>query len=302
MIKKYINTLHCKDNLELMKELPDNSIDLIYGDILYGTGNNFGEYKDLKINLKEKLIFGIIPETIYVHYFKRIKEFHRILKDSGSIYLQMDTRINHWIRIMMDMIFKYDNFRNEITWNYKFGASPTRHFSKTHDIILFYSKINDYIFNDITHIFKSSERTQNEYKHLADKNGNILMKDLPKHLRNGPMYKRTAKKDNDIAINIYKGKPLDWWEIPIVSRKHNPELKHGKYPTQKPKAILKRIILASSNKNDIVFDPYCGSGVTAQVAIENNRNFIVCDINQNAIDLSYKKVKHHLKTQKYFKF
>ena len=96
-------TLHCGDNLEYMKTLPSNSIDLIYNDLLYGTGRNFGDYKDIKADRK----------TVEDFYIPRITEMHRLLKDTGSIYLQMDTRINHWMRCIMDDVFGYNNFRNE---------------------------------------------------------------------------------------------------------------------------------------------------------------------------------------------
>jgi len=96
------------DNLELLLSQPDESVDLIYCDILYGTGRNFGDYQDLKP----------IRSEIEAHYLPRLKEMHRVLKQNGSIYLQMDYRISHWIRLIMDDIFGYDNFVNEIIWCY----------------------------------------------------------------------------------------------------------------------------------------------------------------------------------------
>ena len=129
--------LHCMDNLELMKTIEDNTVDLIYCDILYGTGRKFKDYQDLRP----------IRSEIEAHYIPRIKEMHRILKPIGSIYLQMDTKINHWIRCILDDIFGYDNFRNEIVWKYGLGGSGNKTFAKKHDNILFYSKTNNYIFN-----------------------------------------------------------------------------------------------------------------------------------------------------------
>ena len=98
------NQIYCCDNMELMNRLDNCSVDLIYCDILYGTGRKFADYQDLKA----------IRSVIEEHYIPRIKEMHRVLKDTGSIYLQMDTRINHWVRIILDDVFGYDNFRNEI--------------------------------------------------------------------------------------------------------------------------------------------------------------------------------------------
>ena len=102
------SSVFCQDNLELLKSQPDESVDLIYCDILYGTGRNFGDYQDLKP----------IRSEIESHYLPRLVEMKRVLKQNGSIYLQMDTRINHWMRILMDDVFGYDNFKNEIVWHY----------------------------------------------------------------------------------------------------------------------------------------------------------------------------------------
>ena len=97
MIEKIIYN----DNLIVAKKINDNSIDLIYSDILYGTGKNFGAFKDIQAIKKE----------IEEFYTPRLIEFHRILKVTGNIVLQMDKRINHWIRIILDNIFEYNNFR-----------------------------------------------------------------------------------------------------------------------------------------------------------------------------------------------
>jgi site-specific DNA-methyltransferase (adenine-specific) len=94
----------CQDNLEFLKNLPDNHIDLIYSDILYGTGRKFSDYQDLKP----------IKKDIEEHYIPRIKEMRRVLKETGTIYLQMDTKISHWVRCIMDDIFGYEMMRNEI--------------------------------------------------------------------------------------------------------------------------------------------------------------------------------------------
>lgn len=125
------------DNLELLKQMEDESVDLIYCDILYGTGKKFKDYQDLKPQ----------KDIIKEFYMPRIQEMHRILKDTGSIYLQMDWRISHWIRYIMDDIFQHKNFRNEIIWKYGLGGSGNREFAKKHDNILLYSKGNQYTFN-----------------------------------------------------------------------------------------------------------------------------------------------------------
>ena len=106
------------DNLELLLSQPDERVDLIYCDILYGTGKDFMDYKDLYP----------MREIIEEHYLPRLKEMHRVLKSTGSIYLQMDYRIVHWVRCLMDDIFGYGNFRNEIIWHYRTMKNDTKYY------------------------------------------------------------------------------------------------------------------------------------------------------------------------------
>jgi site-specific DNA-methyltransferase (adenine-specific) len=228
--------LKCCDNLELLKELPDNHIDLIYSDILYGTGRNFGDYQDLKPN----------KEIIYKHYEPRIKEMYRVLKETGTIYLQMDYRINHWIRCILDDIFGYDNFRNEIVWKYGLGRSSDKQFGKRHDTILWYSKSSSFMYNKQLEE-ATSQRMQGEYKNMSDV----------------------------------------WVDIPAIN---NMAKERIGYSTQKPKALIERIIKASSNENDLVADFYVGSGTTVEVCKDLNRNFIGCDISEKAIEISKQRI------------
>ena len=124
------------DNLELLKSQPNESVDLIYSDILYGTGRNFGDYQDLKP----------IRSEIESHYLPRLIEMKRVLKQNGSIYLQMDCKISHWIRCLMDDVFGYDKFQCEIIWTYGSGLkAKANKFHSHHDSIFFYQKSN--VFN-----------------------------------------------------------------------------------------------------------------------------------------------------------
>lgn len=237
------------DNLELLLSQPDGSVDLIYCDILYGTGRNFGDYQDLKP----------IRAEIEAHYLPRLKEMHRVLKSTGSIYLQMDTRINHWMRCIMDDIFGYDNFLNEIVWHYVMGASSKNKYSKKHDVILLYSKSKNYKFNL----------------------NNIL---IPLSIETIKRSKRKKARYN-IELNENNGKnPSDvFLDINPIQGNGNENIN---YATQKPKALIERIVKASSNEGDTVADYYLGSGTTAVVCKELNRNFIGCDINPKAIEIT----------------
>ena len=252
--------VQCCDNLELLLSQPDESVDLIYCDILYGTGRNFGDYQDLKP----------IRSEIESHYLPRLIEMKRVLKQNGSIYLQMDTRINHWIRCLMDDVFGYDNFVNEIIWCYNTGGKSKKWFSKKHDNILWYSKSGKYIFN---------------YAAISEKRGLQKRNNLKKIIENGITYfvcrangKEYRYSENDnILLN-------DWWIDIAQMQQHHPD--RTGYYSQKPKELIERIIKSGSNEGDVVADYYLGSGTTAVVCKELNRNFIGCDLNPKAIEIT----------------
>ena len=129
------NQIYKMDNLTLLNKIENNTINLIYCDILYGTGKDFGAYKDIKSDFK----------IIENFYFKRLEEMKRVLTSNGSIVLQMDKRINHWIRLFLDDIFGYENFRNEITWCYSGGGVSKKSYPAKSDVIIWYSKSDQYI-------------------------------------------------------------------------------------------------------------------------------------------------------------
>jgi len=212
------------DNLELLKSQPDESVDLIYCDILYGTGRKFKDYQDLKPK----------REVIEEHYIPRIKEMHRVLKDTGSIYLQMDTRINHWLRIILDDVFGYDNFKNEIVWGYRIQGVSKKKYPQKHDIILYYTKTENRTYHP------EKERIMYDKKFfdvLTDENGNYY---------------------SDVYVR-------DVWDCDITKPLISGSKQYLGYQTQKPKELIERIIKASSNEGDLVADYYLGSGTTAVV-------------------------------------
>jgi len=254
--------IECKDNLGMMQELQSESIDLIYCDILYGTGRNFGDYQDLKADRK----------VIEDFYLPRIKEMHRVLKSNGSIYLQMDTRINHWLRILMDEVFGYDNFRNEITWWYKRWSNISFGFQKMHDVILFYSKDKSK-FNIQYQDYSKPNEIEDTVRGIVD--GRLV------RLKNNDGSFKKRETEN-------KGVPLhDVWEMQHIQPTAKERIG---YQTQKPKLLIERIIKASSNKGDTVADFFLGSGTTAVVCKELNRKFIGCDINPKAIELTNERL------------
>jgi site-specific DNA-methyltransferase (adenine-specific) len=237
--------IETSDNLDFLRSIEPNSVDLIYCDILYGTGHDFGDYKDLAHDRK----------VITSHYLPRLTEMHRVLKDTGLIYLQMDFRISHWIRIMMDDIFGLSNFRNEIIWEYKSAPRKKHSFGYRHDTILRYSKSNEFFFEPIRVPYSES---------------------APRGYEKETYYHADGKVVGDV------------WDIPMIAQ--NDKTERVKYKTQKPKALLERIIKSSSKEGDVVADFYLGSGTTAVVAIEMNRSFLGCDVNEHAVNLTNERI------------
>ena len=246
------SSVFCQDNLELMETIERNAIDLIYCDILYGTGRNFKDYQDLKP----------IRSEIESHYIPRLKEMHRILKPTGSIYLQMDTRINHWIRCIMDDVFGYSNYLNEIVWVYDLADNSKTNYPKKHDCILFYRKGKTHTFNCDEIRIDYASATKKRYNGTKVGRGN----------------KTELNKLGKVPNNV-------WRDIDI---QRNGNI----YNTMKPKKLIERIVKASSNEGDLVADFYLGSGTTAEVCKDLNRNFIGCDINPRAIEITLQRLNN----------
>lgn len=252
MIK--MNRVYCMDNLELLKQLEDNSIDLIYCDILYGTGRDFKDYKDLSYD----------RQSIDDFYSLRIKEINRVLSQNGTLVLQMDYRISHWLRCLCDEYFGYKNCVNVIEWAYSSGGSSKKKLSQKNDTLIVYAKnTTKQTFNPMKqksynrdfkpYRFKGIEEYQDEY---------------------GLWYTMVNMK-------------CVWDDIPMVGRTSSERID---YATQKPLKLLERIIRLYTNENDIVADFFCGSGTSMVVAKELNRNYIGCDINPRAIEITKKRL------------
>ena len=239
------------DCIKVIKTL--QPVDLIYADPPFNIG-----------------IFKKMPFKDYLKWCEQwIKECHHVLKSTGSIYLHCDPTASHYLKIIMDNIFGVKNFRNEIVWCYKTSGKSIEHFPRKHDIILFYSKSNRYLFNEMRII--DTGKNISRYSKI-DSEGNKY------YMRSGK-YKVVYK--GTVPVN-------DWWSD-ISALTNNAKERCG-YPTQKPEALLERIIKASSNEGDLVLDPFCGSGTTCVAAKKLNRNYIGIDISNEAIDICKKRM------------
>ena len=253
------DTITCGDNIEIMRGMDSESIDLIYADPPFNSNRDYGAFDD-KFGGLDAYIDWMVP---------RLQEMHRILKPTGSIYCHIDWHAVHYIKVEMDRIFGMKNFRNEIVWCYSGASSPKmKQFARKHDNILWYSKGESWEFNvdDVRLPYAKSSKNREGYR----KTGFV-------------------GEDSDKCELNNKGKfPEDWWEIPFI--RPNSKERLG-YPTQKPEALLERIIKASSNDGDTVFDPFCGCGTTLAVAKRLGRNYIGIDINQDATDITNIRLK-----------
>ncbi len=206
----------------------------------------------------------------------RLHELHRILKSTGSLYLHCDPTASHYLKIVLDGVFGKENFRNEIIWSYKKWAVAETKFSRNHDVILFYAKSSDAQFNVL---FQS--RAASTLKRFGNK------KIVSGHDEDG-------KRTPSITLDEDSGgvKMSDVWELPIIAPSSAERLG---YPTQKPLALLERIINASSNEGDVVLDPFCGCGTAVHAAQKLKRLWIGIDITHLAVSLIEKRLKDAFK-------
>lgn len=253
-----LNKVYCMDNLELLKQLPDECIDLIYCDILYNTGKKFKDYND---NLGT-------PQEAIKWYEPRLIEMKRVLKNTGLILLQMDYRLHPYIRIKLDNLYGQDRLVNDLIRQYSGGGVPKNKFAPKHDNIVLYSKGHNYTFNTDTLRISYSKSTQQRFE---------------KTINN----KRNGIDFGQQKLNKLGKYPESVISMPILAPSSNERVD---YNTQKPKHLLTYFIKGLSNENDIVADFFCGSGTTLVVAKELNRNYIGCDINPKAIEITNKRL------------
>ena len=192
----------------------------------------------------------------------RLLEMRRVLKSTGSIYLHCDPTASHYLKAVMDAIFGWEQFQNEIVWCYKSGgASPKRRFSKKHDLLFWYSKTKDYVFNP--QMEKSYNRNLKPYRFSG----------VTEYLDEIGWYTLVGMKD--------------YWQIDMVGRTSKERLD---YPTQKPLKLYERILQASSNESDIVLDPFAGCATTLAAAEYSQRQWVGIDIWENAHRLVEKRM------------
>ncbi len=288
-------TLFIADNLNILRGINSDCIDLIYLDPPFNSKKQYkapmgspaegASFKDIwtdedikygwhgEIAEHNEELYQIIQasEVVYDKSMKiylmamavRLFEMKRILKSTGSIYLHCDPTASHYLKMVMDALFGKQNFRNEIVWCYGGrGMSKTR-FNRKHDIILFYGKTQNTFFSPEGASRPVAAEHVGRYNKMDDQ---------------GRKYARIKNRDGTYS-DIYLSDVVreDWWEVPFVRGKERTG-----WPTQKPLALLERIIKASSNEGDVVLDPFCGCATACVAAEQLQRQWIGIDISPSA--------------------
>lgn len=302
----YSKTVYIRQNPKLAKALKQAEEEL--------------EIEDLK-SFEEKMYGDVWNKEKYLNWmYENLCAIKSVMSETASIYVHLDYHIGHYVKILMDEIFGEDNFRNEIIWRRRSGAlNNYKSFGQQTDTIFFYSKNEDYIFN--VQKTKTSPEAQEYIKErfvYDDGDGKLYSRDpvtnpsataTPSLIYNykgyeppvkGWAFSRSTMEEWDKAgklyfpedksqrirrktfLDDYEGQPIQnlWTDIYVINSQADESVN---YATQKPEALLERIIKASSDENMLVADFFGGSGVTAAVANKLNRRFIHCDVGINSI-------------------
>ena len=272
------NRLFWGDNLHVMRQLPSQSIDLIYIDPPFFSGQQynvlFGDQNELR-SFSDIWEGGMPGYLIWLN--ARIYEMKRLLKKTGSIYVHLDWHAVHYVRQEMDRIFGYENFLNEILWLYtKPATSKAKQFPRASDSILLYAKEKgEQVFNADSVRIPYNEKTLANYK---------------KGLRGSGTLYNGEVKDTDGILNVEGKIPPNWWDIAVCGRFPKGSENNIGYPTQKPIELLSRIIKTSSREGEIVADFFCGGGTTPAVAQRLGRRWIACDQSRVAVAITSDRV------------
>ena len=302
-----IRRIYTGDNLAVMQRLDDASVDLIYLDPPFNSNRDYAapvtlrasehegqvakfrdtwEYTDsdaewlFVIEREEPAVHALIAAAMKGHSFRmggylcmmaaRLLEMRRLMKPTASIYLHCDPTASHYLKLVMDAIFGQKQFRNEIVWGYPASPSPTkRDFPRKHDVILRYSKSQEWIFNADAVRVEYAESSKNRVKYAA--NASTVMDGSKIKLQPGG-----------------KLPPTVWIDIQQTYRYR---LEKVGYPTQKPLKLLERIIAASSNPGDVVLDPFAGCATACVAAERLDRQWIGIDVSDMAAKLVIERLQ-----------
>jgi len=315
-----MNTLYYGDNLDILRRyVADETVDLIYLDPPFNSKATynmlFEEHDGSKSAAQfqafedtwhwdqaaaaayqevaergEKISQAIIAmrqmlgDTDMLAYLSmmaiRLIELRRVLKPTGSIYLHCDPTASHYLKIIMDMIFGKKNFRNEIIWSYGPKATQNEtHFQRKHDVIFYFSKNDNTVFNTLFQDYSEGSLLERDTRYkFEDEQGKFRY--TTRRNSEGDKYRAKVYLRSGVAMT-------DVWDINVINATAKERLG---YPTQKPEALLERIIQASSNPGDLVLDPFCGCGTAVVAAQKLGRQWIGIDITHVAITVMKRRL------------
>jgi site-specific DNA-methyltransferase (adenine-specific) len=311
-----MGTLFCGDNLDVLRrEVEDASVDLVYLDPPFQSGRDYSVVNERRSAkqprkrarteaFKDTWKWGDLAETAYTEALRgggpvaravgalrsvlgdtdimaylammapRLLDLRRVLKESGSLYLHCDPTASHYLKVLLDSIFGPACFKNEVVWHYRRWPAKARRYQRMHDVLLFYVASPDsrHTFHRLYGYEKLADSTLKAFgtkKQRADFSSG--------HRKPGVEERET------------EGPPLsDVWDIGVIAAIGR---ERTGYPTQKPEALLERIIRSSSNEGDLVLDPFCGCGTALAVAERLGRKWIGIDVAPLALELTRKRLE-----------
>lgn len=289
-VNGWINKIFWGDNLQVMSHLLKEyrgKVDLIYIDPPFDSKADYKKKISLKgrqvandsSTFEEKQYTDIWSNDEYLQFmYERIILSKEILKEGGAFYLHCDWHVSHYLRLILDEVFGVNSFQNEIIWNYSgWNKKNNTYFNKRHDVIFYYSKGEACYFEPYKLAWESKESyvKQRKQKMLVDENGREYV------LSDGGAGSRVRRYLDEAMA---EGRHIDdVWKIDKIN---NSDKAKTNYPTQKPEALIERIIESSCPEGGVVLDFFLGSGTTAAVAMKKGRRFLGADINLGSIQTS----------------
>lgn len=344
-IKTKTNTIYRGDNLAIMRAMPSESVDLVYIDppfysqkdyknvwgdresVFDVKGEEFDGFKDTRDYFENHVHSGAKGLDAYLEWLRyRLVEIHRILKPTGTFFLHLDYHAVHYAKVMLDEIFDYKNFRNEIIWRRKIGsnaAGKARRLPCNTDTILFYSKSEKYAFNPqykphnpdyVTKFYRHDDNDGRGLYQLADlsapshsptllysykgfeppaKGWRFNIERMKQMDADGRIYfpdNKAGRPRQKRYLNEMKGNLIEniWDDIGMLQ--DNSEEKTG-WSTQKPIPLLERIINMASNEGDMIFDCFAGCGTSMHASHNLKRRWIGIDVSPTAVKVNKKRLE-----------
>lgn len=280
-------------NQKVLAGLDEGFVDVAYIDPPFCTGKNFGAFDDrwgwsdayakmlAELPWRAQAVLELAdylaePDPVRAYLVEigtQLSTVRRVVRGSGSVWVHVDHRLVHWVRHLCDVLLKPAKLQNEVIWRYRRWTTRARRLQKMHDVILWYAG-NGATFHTLYGIEKLADSTLKTFggkKQRADFSGG------------------TRRPGKEIAVS--PGPALsDVWEIKVLPPSGHERSRGNDYPTQKPEALIERVLRVSSNEGDMILDPCCGSGTTLAVAERLGRRWVGIDASEAAINTSEKRL------------